>query len=120
MELVIETADSYGEKSHERVACTKEVTEKGIKYSYKNELGESKIFVMEDRVQIMRKGAVTSNQVLKLNEKTKFTYRTPYLVKNFTLKTTELRKEEGAIEALYSIYEEQEKINEIKVFIREV
>ena len=119
MELVIQTADSYGEKSSETVTCTKETTEKGTKYSYKNELGESKIFVMEDRVQIMRKGAITSNQIFKLDENTKFIYKTPYLIKNFTLRTAELIKEEGIIEILYSIYEEQEKVNEIKLVIRE-
>lgn len=119
MELVVETADSYGEKSSEKVQCTKEVTEKGIKYSYKNELGESKIFIMEDRVQVMRKGAITSNQIFKLNEDTRFIYRTPYLIKNFILRTDYLKRGERGVELLYSIYEEQEKINEIKLVIRE-
>ncbi len=120
MELVVETADSYGEKSSERVQCTKEVSEKGIKYSYKNELGESKIFIMEDRVQVMRKGSITSNQIFKEDEDTRFIYRTPYLVKNFILKTDYLKRDEKGVEILYSIYEEQEKINEIKLVIREV
>lgn len=119
MELVVETADSYGEKSSEKVECTKEVTEKGVKYSYKNELGESKVFIMEDRVQVMRKGAITSNQIFKLNEDTRFIYRTPYLIKNFILRTEYLKREERGVELLYSIYEEQEKINEIKLVIRE-
>lgn len=119
MELIIETADSYGEKNTERVACTKEETDKGIKYSYENELGESKIFLMEDRIQIMRKGTVSGNQVFKLGEDTKFAYRTPYLMKNFILKTETLKREEGRIELLYSLYEEQERINQIRLIIRE-
>jgi len=120
MELVIETADSYGEKSSEKVQCIKEITEKGTKYSYRNELGESKIFIMEDRVQVMRKGAITSNQIFKLNEDTRFVYKTPYLIKNFILRTEYLKRMEKKVELLYSIYEEQEKINEIKLIIREV
>lgn len=120
MELLIETSDSYGEKSSEKVQCTKENTEKGIKYSYKNELGDSKIFILEDRVQIMRKGTITSNQILKLNEDTTFKYRTPYLIKNFILKTASLDKKDNGVELVYSLYEENEKINEIKLTIREV
>jgi len=120
MELLIETADSYGEKSSERVQCTKEHTEKGVKYSYKNELGDSKIFILEDRVQIMRKGAITSNQILKLKEETVFKYRTPYLIKNFILKTVSLDRREDGVDLVYSIYEGKEKINEIKLAIREV
>ena len=120
MELLIETSDSYGEKSSEKVQCTKENTEKGIKYSYKNEFGDSKIFILEDRVQIMRKGTITSNQTLKLNEETTFKYRTPYLIKNFILKTTFLDRKNNGIDLVYSLYEETEKINEIKLAIREI
>ena len=120
MELLIKTADSYGEKSSEKVKCIKEITDKGLKYTYTNELGESKIFIMADRVQIMRKGSITSNQILKLNEDTVFKYRTPYLTKHFMLKTSSLKVVGNGVDLTYSIYEGKEEINEIKLTIREV
>lgn len=120
MELIIKTSDSFGEKSSERVACTKEIKSKGRMYSYTTELGDSKIFVLEDRVQIMRSGEVKSNQTIKLDEETRFNYTTPYMKRNFTLKTLKLVIEERKISATYVIYDGQEEVNRLDVEIVEV
>ncbi len=120
MKLIIKTSDSYGDKTEETVECIKEVGEKGIRYSYETELGTAKVYLLEDRVQIMRKGPVSGNQIFKLNEETNFLYRTPYLAKNFVLKTKTLDAKEGYIKVCYSLYEATTKINEIDLEIIEL
>ncbi|WP_320046056.1 DUF1934 domain-containing protein [uncultured Ilyobacter sp.] len=120
MYLIIESRDSFGEKNSEKVSCQKEVTSKGIKYTYKNEHGDCKIFILKDMVQIKRKGVINSVQVFKDGKKTSFHYKTPYTENEFTLKTTEIKQEKEGLFLGYEIYDGEEKINGIEVSIKEV
>ncbi|WP_319371097.1 DUF1934 domain-containing protein [uncultured Ilyobacter sp.] len=120
MYLIIESSDSYGEKSKEKVSCQKEVTPRGIKYSYENEYGNCKIFVLKDMVQITRKGAINSVQVFKDGKVTPFHYKTPYTISEFNLKTTEMKHKKEGFFLSYEIYDGEEKINDIEISIKEV
>lgn len=120
MYLIIESSDSYGEKNSEKVSCQKEVSPKGVKYSYKNEHGECKIFILEDCVKIMRKGLINSSQTFKLGTVTPFKYRTPYTISDFTLKTLEIQRGDSDLLIRYEIYEMESKINDILIKIKEV
>jgi len=120
MYLIIESRDSFGEKSSEKVSCQKEVTSKGIKYSYKNEHGDCKIFILKDMVQITRKGVINSAQIFKDGKTTFFHYQTPYTSTKFTLKTTEMKQKKEGLFLSYEIYDGEEKVNDIEVAIKEV
>lgn len=120
MYLVIESRDSYGEKNTEKVICQKEVSPKGIRYSYENEHGDCRIFVLKDMVHITRKGVINSAQVFKDGKSTPFYYKTPYTTSEFTLKTTEMKHEKEVLSLSYEIYDGEEKINDIVVTIKEV
>ncbi len=120
MYLIIESSDSYGEKNREKVNCQKEVTPKGIKYSYENKYGDCKIFILKDMVQITRKGLINSSQVFKDGKNTPFHYSTPYTTSEFTLKTLEIEQRADGLLLSYEIYDGDERINDIVVTIKEV
>jgi len=120
MYLIIESRDSFGEKNSEKVNCQKEVTSKGIKYTYKNEHGDCKIFILKDMVQIKRKGVINSVQVFRDGKETSFYYKTPYTENEFTLKTTEMRQEKEGLFLGDEIYDGEEKVNGIEISIKEV
>ncbi|WP_372713127.1 DUF1934 domain-containing protein [Ilyobacter sp.] len=120
MYLIIESRDSYGEKNKEKVNCQKEVSPKGVKYSYENEHGDCKIIILKDMVQITRKGTINSVQVFKDGKITPFHYKTPYTSSEFTLKTTDMKQKREGLSLSYEIYDGEEKINDIVVTIKEV
>lgn len=120
MNLIIESSDSYGEKTIEKVSCQKEISSKGVKYLYKNEHGECKIFILEDSVRIMRRGLINSSQTFKIGTDTPFKYQTPYTTSDFILKTLKIQRGKNDILISYEIYEQDSKINDIVVKIKEI
>lgn len=120
MKLRIRTTDSFGESYDATFDAIKEENKIGIKYIYSDEYAKVRIFILKDKVQIVRDGDIKSNKLLKENQKTSFSYRASYMNRNFEIFTKSLIIEEKKISALYSIIEENEVVNELTLKIDEL
>ncbi len=120
MQLRIESRDKYGEVYDKVYSAKKESSDKGIKYTYADEYGETYVYVLRDSINIVRRGEIKSTQTLKKDTRTKFIYRTPYLSKEFTLHTKQLNMKDSEIYINYSIYEGEDLLNEINMSIKEI
>ena len=120
MQLRIESKDKYGEVYDNVYSAKKESSDKGIKYTYSDEYGETYVYVLRDSINIVRRGEIKSTQTLKKDTSTKFVYRTPYLSKEFTLHTKQLNIKDSEIHINYSIYEGEDLLNEINMSIKEI
>ena len=120
MQLRIESRDKYGEVYDKVYSAKKESSDKGIKYTYADEYGETYVYVLRDSVNIVRRGEIKSTQTLKKDTRTKFIYRTSYLSKEFTLHTEQLNIKDSEIYINYSIYEGEDLLNEINMSIKEI
>jgi uncharacterized beta-barrel protein YwiB (DUF1934 family) len=120
MKLRIRTTDSFGENYDMTFEATKEDGKLGIKYTYSDEHAKVRIFVLKDKIQIVRDGDIKSNKLLKKNQKTNFTYKASYMSRNFEIFTKYLNIENKKISAVYSIFEENEVLNELTLKIDEL
>ena len=120
MKLRIRTTDSFGENYDATFDTVKEDNKIGIKYTYSDEYTKVKIFILKDKVQIVREGDIKSNKLLKVNQKTSFSYRASYMNRNFEIFTKSLIIEEKKISAIYSIIEENSVVNELTLKIDEL
>ncbi|WP_028856508.1 DUF1934 family protein [Psychrilyobacter atlanticus] len=120
MKLRIRTTDSFGEKYDATFDATREENEKGVKYTYADEYAKVRIFILKDKMQIVRDGDIKSNKLLKENQKTSFSYRASYMNRNFEIFTKSLIIEEKKISAEYSIIEENAVVNELTLKIDEL
>jgi len=120
MKLRIRTTDSFGENYDATFDAIKEENKTGIKYTYSDEYAKVKIFILKDKIQIIRDGDINSNKLLKLNQKTIFSYRASYMNRNFEVFTKSLIIEEKMFRAIYSIIEENSIVNELTIKIDEL
>ena len=120
MKLRIRTTDSFGENYDTTFDAIREDNNMGIKYIYSDEHASVKIFILKDKLQIIRDGEIKSNQLLKENQKTNFIYRASYMDRNFEIFTKSLIIEEKKISAVYSIFEGNEVMNELTLKIDEL
>lgn len=120
MKLRIRTTDSFGESYDATFDATKEENKTGIKYTYSDEYANVKIFILKNKIQIVRDGDIKSNKLLKLDQKTIFAYRASYMNRNFEIFTKSLLIKEKKIRAIYSITEEEEVVNELTLKIDEL
>ncbi|MEI6856955.1 DUF1934 family protein [Psychrilyobacter sp.] len=120
MKLRIRTTDSFGEKYEATFDAIREDNEIGVKYTYSDEYAKVKIFVLKDKVQIVRDGDIKSNKLLKVDQKTSFSYRASYMNRNFEIFTKSLIIEDKKINAIYSIIEGDSVINELTLKIDEL
>jgi len=120
MKLRIRTTDSFGENYDATFDAFKESNEKGIKYTYSDEYSKVKIFILKDKLQIIRDGEIRSTKLLKENQKTSFSYRASYMNRDFEIFTKSLIIEEKKITAIYSIIEENSSVNELTLNIDEL
>ena len=120
MKLRVRTTDSFGENYDMAFDASKENSKFGIKYTYSDVNAKVRIFILKDKVQIVREGEIKSNKLLKANQKTSFTYKASYMSRNFEIFTKSLSIEEKSINAKYSIFEENEVLNELTLRIDEL
>jgi uncharacterized beta-barrel protein YwiB (DUF1934 family) len=120
MKLRIRTTDSFGESYDATFDTIKEENKTGIKYTYSDEYAKVKIFILKDKVQIVRDGDINSNKLLKLNQKTIFSYRASYMNRNFEIFTKSLLIKEKIVRAIYSIVEGNSVVNELTLKIDEL
>lgn len=120
MKLRIRTTDSFGENYDATFDATKEENKTGIKYTYSDEYANVKIFILKDKIQIVRNGDIKSNKILKENQKTSFSYRASYMNRNFEIFTKSLIMEEKKFIAVYSIIEGNSMVNELTLKIDEL
>jgi len=120
LQLRIESKDSFGDEFDNVYSAEKHSGEKGRKYTYMDEHGETLIYVLKDSVNIVRNGEIKSTQTLKEGARTKFTYKTSYLLREFTVYTKKLNIENKKIKISYSIYDGEELLNDIEMSIKEI
>ncbi len=120
MKLRIRTTDSFGENYDATFDATKEENKLGVKYTYSDEYAKVRIFILKDKMQIVRDGDIKSNKLLKKNQKTSFSYRASYMSRNFEIFTKSLIIEEKKVSAVYSIIEENSVVNELTLKIDEL
>jgi len=120
MKLRIRTTDSFGENYDATFEATREENKIGVKYTYSDEYAKVRIFILKDKVQIVRDGDIKSNKLLKANQKTSFSYRASYMSRNFEIFTKSLIIEEKNISVVYSIIEENSVVNELTLKIDEL
>ena len=120
MKLRIRTTDSFGENYDATFDATREDNKIGVKYTYSDEYAKVRIFILKDKVQIVRDGDIKSNKLLKVNQKTTFSYRASYMNRNFEIFTKSLIIEDKKISAVYSIIEENEVVNKLTLKIDEL
>jgi uncharacterized beta-barrel protein YwiB (DUF1934 family) len=120
MKLRIRTTDSFGENYDATFDATREDNKMGIKYTYSDKYAKVRIFILKDKVQIVRDGDIKSNKLLKENQRTIFSYRASYMNRNFEVFTKRLIIEDKKISAVYSIFEENSVMNELTLKIDEL
>ncbi|RUA06143.1 MAG: hypothetical protein DSY38_04870 [Fusobacteria bacterium] len=120
MKLRVKTTDSFGENYDKTFEATKEESNVGIKYTYSDEHAKVRIFILKDKIQIIRDGDIRSNKLLKENQKTSFAYKASYMSRNFEIFTKSLTIVDKKISAVYSIFEEDEILNELTLDIIEL
>jgi len=119
MKLLIKSKDSFGESFEKTYEAKKNVTKKGIRYSYVEEGIKTDVYILDSMVKVLREGAIKSSQTLIIGEKTSFYYKTPHMVKNFDIITKKIDKTEKSLEIEYTIYEGSSEVNTIKLSIIE-
>jgi hypothetical protein len=120
VKLRIKTSDTFGEHYDKTFDASKEEGKLGVKYTYEDEHAQVKIYILKDKLQIVREGDIKSTKLLKVNEKTKFTYKASYMCRSFEIFTEELSIGEKKIIATYSIYEGDNIVNQLTLDISEV
>jgi len=120
MKLRIRTTDSFGESYDATFDAIKEDNKIGVKYMYSDEYAKVRIFILKDKVQILRDGDINSNKLLKENQKTSFSYKASYMSRDFEIFTKSLTIEEKKIKAIYSIIEGNSVVNELTLKIDEL
>lgn len=120
MKLRIRTTDSFGENYDATFDATREDNKIGVKYTYSDEHAKVRIFILNDKVQIIRDGEIRSNKLLKVNQKTAFSYKASYMSRNFEIFTKSLFIEDKKINAIYSIIEGNSVVNELTLKIDEL
>lgn len=120
MKLKVKTKDSFGEQYENIFLAKKDINKLGTKYSYVDENTNVRVFILKDKVQIIREGEITSKQLLKKNEITDFLYQTSHMNRNFKIFTKDLIIANNKISAVYSILEGKETVNELTLEIYEL
>jgi uncharacterized beta-barrel protein YwiB (DUF1934 family) len=120
MRLRIKTTDSFGENYDKIFNAIKEEGKMGVKYTYTDEHAKVRIFILKDKIQIVREGEIKSNKLLKENQKTNFSYKASYMNRNFEIFTKHLKIEKKKISAIYSIFEDELIMNELTLEIEEL
>ncbi len=120
MRLRIKTKDSFGEDYDTIFSAIKEKNNLGVKYTYNDNLGTVRVFVLKDKIQIIRNGEIKSTKLLKENQNTTFVYKASYMSRTFEIFTKSLKIDEKKIFADYSILEGNEVVNNINLEINEL
>lgn len=119
MTIKIDSIDMYNDAYNQVFESQKEVSNLGVKYSYKDENGSVTIYVYGDKIRINREGDIRSRQIFDLERETKFRYSTNYLESDLTLITKELIIEGSKIKLEYELYDDKMLVNRIRMSISE-
>lgn len=115
MNLEIKSIDMHGEKYLEVLKTEKIEKLKGYYYIYNDQYGESKIYILNNKIKIFRKGQIISELNLDETKQTKFNYNTQFINKIFNVKTKKISINIKKIFIEYEIYDSDELINRISM-----
>lgn len=117
--IVVKTKDSFGEKYKGKFTAKVEETKLGKKLEYVDGKTNVVIYVLKNSLQIIREGEITSKTVLNLDKKTLFNYKTPYMIKTFETETERLELSGKKILGVYTIFDNGELVNRLRLEILE-
>ena len=119
MKLKINSIDMYHEVYDEIFDCTIEGSGQERVYDYADEHGKVKVHVSNDKVGIIRSGAICYKQIFEEDGMSNFMYKTNYLESVLTLVTKELIIESDKIKLNYELYNDGLLVNKVKMSISE-
>lgn len=119
MKLNINSVDMHHEVYDKIFDCTREGEGQERVYNYSDEYGKVKVLVCDNKVSIIRSGAICFEQIFEEDGMSNFMYKTNYLESVLTLVTKELIIESDKIKLNYELYNDGLLVNKVKMSISE-
>lgn len=118
--IIINTVDSFGEKTVQKIIAKKRTEENKVIYSYKNKIEVGEITISSSETKILRAGEAESELKLIPDITTNFIYSTPYFKKVFSIFCKEYLYTENRLAASYEIYDADSFVNKLEIEIIEI
>lgn len=118
--FIVKSSDSYNEKNYEIVSGSIISDGQWLIYKYNSKLGQCELKISEDRVIISRRGEVSTDIEVNLNNKTKFLYKTYNFEKQLFVMGESIKIDEakGLLEISYRLYDGEEELNRVNISIK--
>ena len=118
--FIVKSSDSYNDKNYEMVSGSIISSEQWLIYKYSRKLGQCELKVSEDRVIISRRGEISTDIEVNLNNKTEFLYKTDKFEKLLFVMGESIKIDEakGLLEISYRLYDGEEELNRVNISIK--
>lgn len=118
--FIVKSSDSYNDKNYEMVSGSIISSEQWLIYKYSSKLGQCELKVSEDRVIISRRGEISTDIEVNLNNKTEFLYKTDKFEKLLFVMGESIKIDEakGLLEISYRLYDGEEELNRVNISIK--